>query len=462
MQITPFGAAKTVTGSCYSITAEKNKVLVDCGMFQGSKKEEKLNYLDFGFEAKRYIALFLTHAHLDHCGRIPLLVKRGFKGKIYATSATRDLAFVVMMDSAKIAAHDISWENKKRAKQNLPPREPIYAEKDVHNAMKLFQTVEYHDGIYVNSHIRGEFFDAGHILGASSLKLEIVEEGKKTIVVFSGDLGQKNTPIVKDPEFIDKADYVFIESTYGDRLHEHTVKRGKKFLEIIQATYDKGGKLMIPSFAIERAQELLYDINGFMEKHLMEPETVYLDSPMAIKATEVFRKHPEDYDAEIKKIFDQGDDPFNFEGLKFSRTVEESKAINNTDYPIIIIAGSGMCTAGRIKHHIKNHIDDPKNTILFVGYQVFGTLGYWIKKGEKRIRLLGTEMEVKAKVETIDSFSAHADYEGLLEWLQAFKQKPKKVFIIHGEEDTQKEFAKKVKKIGLDTHIPSRCEKINL
>tara|TARA_B100002003_G_scaffold200388_1_gene191695 strand:- start:703 stop:2091 length:1389 start_codon:yes stop_codon:yes gene_type:complete len=462
MQITPFGAAKTVTGSCYSITAEGNKILVDCGMFQGSKKEEKLNYMDFGFEPKRYIALFLTHAHLDHCGRIPLLVKRGFKGKIYATSATKDLAFVVMMDSAKIAAHDVMYENKRRAKQGLPPREPIYTEGDVKNAMKLFQPCEYHDGIYVNNHIRGEFFDAGHILGAASIRLEIVEKGKKTTVVFSGDLGQKDTPIVRDPEFIDKADYVFIESTYGDRLHEKTVERGKKFLEVIKKTYNKGGKLMIPSFAIERAQELLYDLNGFIENNLMEHETVYLDSPMAIKATEVFRKHPENYDEEIKKIFNRGDDPFNFEGLKYSNTVDDSKAINTTDYPVIVIAGSGMCTAGRIKHHIKNHIDDPKNTILFVGYQVFGTLGYWIKKGEKRVRLLGTEVEVNADVETIDSFSAHADYEGLLEWLQAFKQKPKKVFIIHGDPEAQIEFAKKVKKIGLDTHIPSMKEKINL
>jgi len=452
MQIKPFGAAKTVTGSCYSIN---NKILVDCGMFQGSKKMTRLNYEDFGFDAKQYKALLLTHAHLDHCGRVPKLVKKGFKGVIYSTASTKDLAFVVMMDSAKIAKHDTKRENRRRARQGLPLREPIYTEEDVKQAMKLFKIVKYNEIIDING-VTAKFHDAGHILGAASIELEV--EGKT--VVFSGDLGQSNTPIVRDPEILKKADYLFLESTYGDKLHEKVKERRDKLLKVICETFKRGGKLMIPSFAIERAQELLYDINEFVEKKIMPEMNVYLDSPMAIKATEVFRKHPEDYDKKIKAILDSGDDPFNFKGLVYSKTVDDSKRIDILNKPCIVIAGSGMCTAGRIKHHIKHSIEDPKSTILFVGYQVHGTLGYWIKKGEKRIRLLGTEKTVNAKVESIDSFSAHADYKELLSWLGNFNPKPKKVFITHGDEEVCYSFAKKINKLGIKTKVPSRMEKI--
>jgi metallo-beta-lactamase family protein len=458
MEVKLFGAAKTVTGSCYSIQTKGTKVLVDCGMFQGPKRIQKMNYEEFGFNPKSYKALFLTHAHLDHCGRIPKLVKLGFKGQIYATAAARDLAFVVMMDSAKIAKHDTMYENKKRERQGLPPREPIYTEKDVKNAMMLFTVVKYDTPIKITNDVTAQFYEAGHILGASSVQLEIED---KTLI-FSGDLGQSDTPIVRDPEVIKKADYVFIESTYGDRLHEPMGKRKNKFLEIIHKTYKKGGKLMIPSFAIERAQELLYDLNGFVEKKLMPKIPVFLDSPMAIKATEVFKKHPEEYNKEIKDLLDSGDNPFSFPGLSYSNTVDDSKKINTIKTPLIVIAGSGMCTAGRIKHHIKNYIEDPKNTILFVGYQVQGTLGYWIKKGEKRVRLLGTEVNVRANVETIDSFSAHADYKSLLTWLKNFNPKPQKVFICHGDEEAAISFSKKVQKLGLKTYIPNMQESLKL
>jgi metallo-beta-lactamase family protein len=458
MEVELFGAAKTVTGSCYSIKTENTKLLVDCGMFQGSKNINRLNYEDFGFDPKEYKALFLTHAHLDHCGRIPKLIKLGFKGKIYATSATKDLAFVVMMDSANIAAHDTEYENKKRANNNLPPREPIYTEQDVKKVMSLFKIIKYDETIKITDKITAKFYDAGHILGAASIQLNI--EGKT--LVFSGDLGQSNTPIVNNPEIIKKADYVFIESTYGDRLHEPITERKNKFLEIIHKTYKKNGKLMIPSFAIERTQELLYDLNNFIEKGLIPKLPVFLDSPMAIKATEVFKKHPEEYNKEITQILETGDNPFSFPGLSYSNSVEDSKRINTIKTPCIIIAGSGMCTAGRIKHHIKNYIDDPKNTILFVGYQVEGTLGYWIKKGAKKIRLLGTEVMVRSNIETIESFSAHADYKELLVWLRMFSPKPKKIFICHGDEKTSISFRKKVEKLGLKAYIPSMKEILKL
>jgi metallo-beta-lactamase family protein len=461
MQIKLHGAAKVVTGSCYSITVGQEKILVDCGMFQGSKELEKLNYEPPSFDPSIYKFLLLTHAHLDHCGRIPKLVKYGFKGEIFATSATKDLARVVMMDSARIAFHDTEWENKRRLKKGLPVREPIYTEKDVKTAMKFFKTVSYNKPVKVTNNITATFHDAGHILGASSITIEVFDKEKKTIV-FSGDMGQVNTPIVHDPEVIRKADYLFLESTYGDRLHPPMSERKNKFLKIILETYKRGGKLLIPSFAIERAQELIFNLNEFVENGLMPQMPVFLDSPMAIESTEVFKKHPEFYDKRMRQLLDAGDDPFNFPGFKYTKSVDESKSINNVQGPCIIIAGSGMCTAGRIKHHIKNHIDDPKNAILFVGYQAYGTLGYWIKSGSKKIRLLGERVYVRAKVNSIDSFSAHADYNGLLNWIKFFKPKPKRIFLTHGELKSAQSLSKKIERLGIKTYIPDMKESIPL
>lgn len=462
MEIILFGAAKTVTGSCYSLIADNKKILIDCGMFQGGKDKERLNYEDFGFNPKDYEFLLLTHAHLDHCGRIPKLVKLGFKGKIYCTASTKELAYVIMMDAANIAKHDTENENKRRFLQGLPPREPLYTEDDVKKAMPLFKEIEHHTDIKLSKNIIARFYDAGHILGASFIQLIIKEKNKEKKIVFSGDLGQIGTPIVKEIEFIQEADYVFIESTYGDRLHPPVEERRNEFLRIIHDAYKRGGKLLIPSFAIERAQELLYDLNEFIEKNMMPRIKVYLDSPMAIKATEIFKKHYEDYNDEVKKIMDSGDNPFHFPGLVYSEKVDDSKKITEEKKQSIVIAGSGMCTSGRIKQHILRNIQDTKTTILFVGFQVEGTLGYWIKKGEKIVRLLGHQIPVNAKVESIDSYSGHADYKGLLEWLNYFYPKPKKAFITHGEEKTSNEFSKKVEKLGIDSYIPSQGEKIVL
>jgi metallo-beta-lactamase family protein len=462
MYIQLFGAAKEVTGSCYSIVTKNERILVDCGMFQGSKEAVKKNFDDFAFDPRKYDAMILTHAHLDHCGRIPKLVKYGFRGNIYCTDATKELAFIIMMDSAKIAAQDTEHENRKRAQQGLPARRPLYNEVDVKNAIKLFKTVDYDKDIKITKNIAVRYYDAGHILGAASIQVEVKEGSKVTVLAFSGDIGQSESIIVKNTEPIKKADYVFIESTYGDRLHPPIDERKKELLRVINDTSSRGGKLMIPSFAVERAQEMLYCIAEFLQDKQIPKMPVYLDSPMAAKATAVFTKFPQYYNDEIRHSLKEREDPFSFPELIITESVDESKAINGVKKPCIIIAGNGMCSAGRIKHHIRNNIEDEKNTLLFIGYQAKGSLGYWIKQKEKVIRLLGTQIKVNSKIEAIDGFSAHADYLELIKWLKYYAPKPKKVFICHGEIEEQKAFSKRLDKEGLKNHIPSEGEKLEL
>jgi metallo-beta-lactamase family protein len=457
MKLKFFGAAKEVTGSCYSLATKEEKILIDCGMFQGGKDMERINYENFNFNPGEYNALILTHAHLDHCGRIPKLLKFGFRGKIFATDATKDLAFIIMMDSAKIAAEDTDHENKRRAKEGLPPRKPIYSQIDVKNAMKLFVTVKYGEDVRITKNIMARFYDAGHILGSASIQIKVSERKNLRLIAFSGDLGQANAVLVKNT-----ADYILIESTYGDRLHPPVEERKKEFIRIINETYKRGGKLMIPSFAIERAQEIIYYLGEFMHTGLIPKMKVYLDSPMAMRATEVFKKYYKYYNSNVQKSMEERKDLFSFPELIQTQTTEESKLINQTSQPCIIIAGNGMCTAGRIKHHIRNNIGNPKNTLLFIGYQVHGTLGYWMKKGEKKIRLLGIETDVKSKIEAIDGFSAHADYSGLIKWLEDFSKKPEKVFIVHGDEEQSISFSKKIEKMNFTECIPSIGDEFNL
>jgi len=462
MKVQVLGAAKEVTGSCYSISTEEDQILVDCGMFQGSKDLERLNYEKFGFSPRKYKALVLTHAHLDHCGRIPLLVKNGFRGKIYSTEATKALAQVIMTDSAKIAFEDAVTENKRRAKENLPPRKPIYTLTDVTDAMKLFSTLKYEEKARVTKNIDLQLYDAGHILGSSSAQISVKEKDKTKTVVFSGDLGQENSILVKNTAPIQKADYVFMESTYGDRLHDPRDKRTRELIRVIKETYNRGGKLFIPSFAVERTQELLYNIGQYMEEGAIPKMPVFLDSPMAIRSTDVFRKFMRYFNDDVQERYKETNDVFGFPELTLTKTRAESIEINGVTEPAIIIAGNGMCSAGRIKHHIANNIEDEKNTILFVGFQVEGTLGYWIQKGEKHVHLLGKELEVKAKVESIEGFSAHADKVGLLKWIKNFAPKPKKVFITHGDLEQQEALVKTLAKEKLEAYIPSLNETLEL
>ena len=462
MKIKLLGAAKTVTGSCYSLVTKNEKILIDCGMFQGSKEMERMNYEDFSFNPKDYSALILTHAHLDHSGRIPKLIKYGFRGKIYCTEETKALAEIIMMDSAHIAKQDTEEENERRAKQGLPPRKPIYNEIDVQNALKLFRIIEYGQDVKISKDILARFYDAGHILGAASIQLRIKEGKRISLIAFSGDLGQANAVLVKNTTPIPKADYAFIESTYGDRLHPAIEVRKNELLRIINETYKRGGKLMIPSFAVERAQEILYYIGEFMREGLIPRMNVYLDSPMAMKATKVFTEFTKDYNETIQESIGKKQDLFEFPELIYTETTDESKKINGITEPCIVIAGNGMCTAGRIKHHIRNNIENPKNTLLFIGYQAEGTLGYWMKKGQKKIKLLGVQIPVKSKIESIDGFSAHADYLGLTKWAESFSTKPKKLFVTHGEESQSQALAKRLEKIGFKTYVPNMNEELEL
>jgi metallo-beta-lactamase family protein len=455
MKLKFLGAAKEVTGSCYSLETKEEKILVDCGMFQGGKDMERMNYENFDFDPKEFNAMLLTHAHLDHCGRIPKLVRHGFRGKIFATAATRDLALVIMMDSAKIAAEDIKHENKRRSKDGLPPRKPLYGTFDVKNAMRLFVPVEYARDVTITKNILARFYDAGHILGSASIQIKVKEKNKSTLVVFSGDLGKPEAVLVKNTEPIEKTDYALIESTYGDRVHPPVETRKKELIRIINETHKKGGKLLIPSFAIERAQEIIFCIGDYMRDGLIPKMNVYLDSPMASKATDVFIKYANSFNEDVQRSIAKKRDPFNFPGLIRTISVEESKTINSVKEPCIVIAGNGMCNAGRIKHHIRNGIEDPKNTLVFIGFQVYGTLGYWLKHGAKKARLLGVELNVNAKIESIDSFSAHADYPALIKWLQNFTKKPKKVFITHGDEEQSIAFSKRIGQLGFVSCVPS-------
>jgi len=461
MDIKIFGAAKEVTGSCFSVSVTDEKVLVDCGMFQGDEELEKLNYEKFPFDPTEYDALLLTHAHLDHCGRIPFLINSGFKGKIYATDATKELAFIVMADSAKIAIGNAEEENKRRLKENLPQIKPVYNMDDVTKAMKLFVIVEYDKLTKVTENISAKFYNAGHILGSSSVQVVVNDEKKEKVAVFSGDLGQSQSILMKSIEPITNADYVFMESTYGDRLHQNLDGRRKKLAQIINETHAKGGKLMIPVFAIERTQEVLYYIGELMAEEVIPKMPVFLDSPMATRATAVFKKFPRYFNEEVRSKLKETNDVFNFPELEITMKRAASIAINTIKTPCIVLAGSGMCSGGRIKHHIANNIEDENNTLLFVGYQVKGTLGNLIQSGAKSISLLGKEVKISARIETEEGFSAHADKDGLLEWLDNFKGKPK-VFLIHGDEDQQIALEKTLKAKGFECHIPSLNEELAL
>ena len=457
MKITFCGAAKIVTGSCYLIEVNKTKVLVDCGMFQGRKEITRLNYKPFLFNPKEIDYVFLTHAHIDHSGLLPKLVKHGFKGKIFATDATIDLCGIMLEDSAHIQFMDNKYENERLKKQGAPLREPLYTKADVKATLPSFKQIEYNQTKNINKNISIRYQDAGHIIGSAMIEMFITENSKETKIVFSGDLGQWDVPIIKDPTLINQADYVFVESTYGDRLHEDVGMRDDLLLEYAQETYEKKGKLLIPSFAIERTQELLYSFNKLIKQGRFPDMKIFLDSPLAIKATEIFKKHPEFFDQEA---LTQYKDPFDFPNLTYTLEVRDSKKLNFYKEPCVIIAGSGMATAGRIRHHLKNHLDDPKTTVLFVGYQAEGTLGRYLIEGAKKAKMMGLVINVKASIKKINSFSAHADYKDLTKWVNGFVKKPKKIFLVHGEEHSAK--ALKEKLVKYDCYIPKLGETAKL
>jgi metallo-beta-lactamase family protein len=460
MQITSHGAAQVVTGSCHRVVTEEFSFLIDCGLFQGGKDLARRNFEAFDFDPKELDFMFLTHGHIDHCGLIPKLVKEGFSGKIYATPATADLIPIMLRDSAYIQEKDTEHENKRRVRAGLPPRDPLYTTEDVEKVLPLVTPVEYRKHLTLGKSLEFILQDAGHIIGSAIVEFLITENDQLKKIVFSGDLGQNDVPIIEDPTLIEKADYIFLESTYGDRLHDTRLPRDKQILDVVKKTIGRGGKVFIPSFALERTQELLYTLSELQTKNPDFPKVpIYLDSPLAIKVTEVFKNHRDVYDADAKARTDQ---PFSFPGLKCTPKTEDSKDISKSDEPSIVIAGSGMCTAGRIRHHLRHGIGDSRNTVLFVGYQAPGSLGRVILDGAKEIRMMGRVFEVRSEIQRIGSFSAHADQKGLTQWLQAFTPKPRKVYLVHGEEGTIENFAKHLNDLGFTTGVPKQNETIHI
>lgn len=464
MKITFLGAAKTVTGSCYLIETQNTKFLVDCGLFQGHSKEDALNAEEFPFNPSELDYIFLTHAHIDHSGRIPKIYNDGFKGDIYTTKATAELCAIMLPDCGHIQEFENEWQNKKRKRAGKFPIEPIYTYQDALDCIKLFKKVNYGEALKINDEIKVRFNDAGHILGSSIIEFWILEKGKETKIVFSGDLGNSDMPILRDPTIIENADYLVIESTYGNRLHENQNNRFEYFVDIINETISKGGNVVIPSFAVGRAQEVIYELNkekdsndSKLKKLFSIP--VFVDSPLAISATEVFRNNLDCYDEEAREYIDNGDNPLDFPGLKFTRSADESRALNERSDSAIIISASGMCEAGRIKHHLKHNLWRKESTVLFVGYQAQGTLGRKLVDGAKKVKIFGEDISVNARIEMIEGFSGHADKDGLLSWIEGFNRKPSKIFIVHGEEDSMVNFAGEINdKFNIETIIPEKGE----
>ena len=456
LKITCMGGAGSVTGSNYLIESSSGKkFLVDCGLFQGGRQMETRNWSDWGFDPAQIDTLFLTHAHIDHSGRIPKLVKDGFQGKIITSPPTAELCEIMLLDSAHIQEMDAEWQSRKNKRQGKKHLQPLYNTKDAEESLKHFSPVERDVIIDVEPGIRARLRNAGHILGSSILELWVKDDTGEIKVVFSGDIGKHNQLIVKDPFEIFAADYLFIESTYGNRLHRTFEDSKTELLEAISYAASNGEKVMIPAFAVERTQEILYVLGEFQRDGKLPDIPIFLDSPLAIKATRIFRKNKKYYDQEAMAIVNHGFDPFDMPNLKFTLTAKESMAINEDHGSAIVIAGNGMCTAGRIKHHLKHNIWKPGASLVLVGFQAKGTTGRKMLEGAKWIKVFRENTAVRAKVFTIGGFSAHADQKDLMEWVGHFAESQPRVFIVHGEKTSSQALGDKIKNdLKLETHVP--------
>lgn len=455
MKITCLGASGCVTGSCFLLDNGK-QYLVDCGLFQGGKHMEALNRKDWGFDPREIKALFLTHAHIDHCGRIPKLVRDGFRGKIYATLPTVELAKILLLDSAHIQEMEAEWESRKNRRRGKPDVQPLYTIADAEKSLPRLEVLSKDERITLDDDLSFCYRNAGHILGSSILELWCGSGEQSRKIVFSGDLGHKGQLIVQDPHFVLGADILFLESTYGNRNHKSFEASRAELLEAIQYSYHHNEKVIIPAFAVARAQELLYIIGEFFRSGQIPSMPVYLDSPLAIAATGIFRRMKEFYDEDTLALVNEGVDPFNFPQLILSRTAQESMQINESTGAGIVIAGNGMCTAGRIKHHLKHNLWRKGASIVFVGYQAAGTIGRKIVEGARAVRVFSENLAVRAKVFTIGGFSAHADQADLFEWLDHFENTDMDVYVIHGEEHVSSIFADLVRqRFGFRSHVPA-------
>lgn len=434
MKIEFYGATKCVTGSCHILEVANKKILLDCGMFQGRDEKEKGNDF-FPFSPKDIDYVILSHAHIDHSGRIPLLYKKGFKGEVICTKATKELCKIMLTDSGYIQENEVEWKNRKRIRQGLDLIEPLYTAKTAELSLYLFNGYDYNTTIEVFDGFKIIFKDAGHLLGSAIIEMYINEDDKKEIkLVFTGDLGNLNKPIINDPTLISDADYVIMETTYGDRLHGEVDWSLKELFNIIKDTFNRGGNVLIPSFSVGRTQELLYALSKFVKDKELNDITIFVDSPLSTNATKIYENCSEYYDDEMKNLVEKGFDPLNFKGVIFTDTPQDSMSINKFKGSAIIISASGMCEAGRIKHHLKHNLWRKECSVVFSGYQAEGTLGRAILDGTKKVKLFGEEVIVNAKIYSLDGLSGHADRNGLINWIDNFKVKPKEIFLVHGDE----------------------------
>jgi metallo-beta-lactamase family protein len=466
IEISFLGAARNVTGSCYLVKTPRANIIVDYGMHQEHKFKSR-NWEELPIPANSVDAVLLTHAHLDHCGLLPKLVKDGFKGKIFCTPATAEIAGIIMADSAHIQEEDIKYKKRRHEREGRKgpfPYEPLYTQEDVMATIPLLQTVAYNQSVKVADGVSAFFNEVGHIFGSSFIEVIVKEDNECSSFIFSGDIGRENLPIQRDPELPTEADYVIMESTYGDRVHDLPASIPDELARIINATYEAGGNIVIPAFAVERTQEILYYLGELRHQKKIPPIVTFVDSPMAIRVIEVFRRHPELFDEETRALIAQGGRPTDFPNLHLTRSVDESKEINNIRGTAIIIAGSGMCTGGRIKHHLLANISREESTILFVGYQAQGTLGRQILDQEKdEVRIHGQTVPIRARIEKIGGFSAHADRNELLQWITTLEENPKKVFITHGEEEVAENFADFLhEQTGWTTYVPEYRETVTI
>jgi metallo-beta-lactamase family protein len=465
MKISFLGANRLVSGSCYLIQTKYKKFLIDCGLFRGEESITRLNYLPFSFRPEEIDFVILSHAHIDHCGRIPQLFKEGFNGQVYCTKSTMELCSIMLPDSGQIQEEDALEENQRRLRTGETFVEPLYDIEDALDSLMLFRAVPYQYKISIDENISFRFQDAGHVLGSASIELWIKEDGKTTKWLFSGDIGRKNKPFLKNPQRTKDADYVVVESTYGGRKNRPYRKEVKKFFSIIDKTIKRGGDVIIPAFALQRTQDIIYELSHYYNVQLkqlinkdkkLKKLRFYLDSPLAIAVTKIYRNNPQDFAQKDLRIMENNNQLLDFQSLKMTSTANASKQINRSKRSKIIISASGMCDGGRIQYHLKEHLWKKESSIVFVGYQAEGTLGRRIVSGEKSLDILDEMIDVRAEIYHLDGFSSHADQDELLWWIKGLKSKPKKVFVVHGEKEESESLAGQLKEqLGFDAYIPA-------
>ncbi len=463
MKIHFLGGVRSVTGSKHLIEVNNKKILLECGLYQGKRESSHDKNKHMPFDPSSIDAVVLSHAHIDHCGNLPRLCKLGFKGSIFSTHATRDLASILLQDSAFLQAKDIEYVNKKRKKRGERPYKPLYNVEEAEKTMHQFVSLGYHKELIIADGIHLKFHDAGHILGSAISELTLKENGKSIKLVFTGDLGRIDMPILRDREIVKEAQYVLIETTYGDRTHDSIDNIESKLSEVVNRTYKRGGKLIIPSFSVGRTQQVVYFLNRLTKKNKIPKLPIFVDSPLSVNATEIFRLHPECYNEDTYQYITNRKNPFGFSNCEYIRDTEKSKNLNKINKPCIIISSSGMCEGGRILHHLKNNVENPKNTIMMVGFCARNTLGKKIIEKEPKIKIFGDEYQLNAEVVIQNAFSAHADKNELMKYAKDINETVKKFFLVHGEESQSLAFAEHLKEAGIkEAVVPSEGESYEL